>query len=79
MIKIAEDEIKSITKRVLSMTFVEAERNNASDNPYFIAWEILDLTEWFCENHSTSHSVFKEILKSDQISDQTKQIIRKLS
>ncbi|MDO8641889.1 MAG: hypothetical protein Q7R33_10225 [Nitrosarchaeum sp.] len=79
MLKIVEDEIKVIAKRIISLTFYNAKKEDCLDNPYFIAYEILDLTQWMCENYSVNHFVTKEILKCDTISDKTKQIIRELS
>lgn len=79
MLKIVEDEIKVTANKIMSLTFYNAEKADCLDNPYFLAYEIIDLTEWICENYSTNHSVIKEILKCDTISDKTKQIIRELS
>lgn len=79
MLKIAEDEIKSIAKRVVKMTLYNAERDEAIDNADYLAYEILDLSELMCANFTSHNCVIREILKYDGISDQAKQIIRKLS
>ena len=79
MLKLAEDEIKITANKIVSLTLYNAEKENCLDNAYFLAYEILDLAQWMCENYSINHFVIKEILKCDTISDKTKQIIRKLS
>lgn len=78
MLKVVEDEIKSISKRVISMTFYDATRDECLDVPDYIAYEILDLVEIMAPNFTYHDQVISEILKYDGLSDKTKQIIREL-
>lgn len=79
MNKSIEEEIKSIAQRVVSMAIVNADKVDAGDNPYFLSYEVLDLAEWICTDHSMNRFVIKNILKSEQLSNKAKQIIRELS
>lgn len=79
MLKIVEDEIKSTAKRVIRMCLYNAEKDECLDNPEYVAYEIIDLSELMCDNFTIHDSVIREILKYNGISDKTKQIVRELS
>ena len=79
MLKLAEDEIKLIAQRVLSLTQYNIEKEQASGVSEFEAFEVLDLTSWMCSNPEQQNFVIREILKSNVLSPRAKEIIRKLS
>ena len=76
MLKSVNKEIKETARKVLSMTFYNAEKENATDVPDFLAYEILDLTELMSPDYSYHDPVIKEILNFGELSEQTKKIIR---
>lgn len=75
----SKNEIKQTAEKIVFLTFYNAERYEAINISEFLAYEIIDLSEWMSSCPEQHNLVIKEILKYNNLSDKTKQIIEKLS
>jgi len=63
--------------RIIAMVLYNAEREDALDVPEFLAYEILELTDWMACNQELKEELIEIIILKNSLSKDTIKLLRK--